>query len=150
MKSNHLLVFMVCFFFLALTANTIQLQPVAADLKTVRPSDILELRFCFQAVKIDTSTADCAGQKVLMAGCPAENSLALVEIMDAVNQVQGFQFFDGAVYGDQPNGGHIRACYIKNLNWCEGMIAGGNNPQDRPPGFSQAAARLLQFMFPFL
>ena len=66
MADKNLFVFNLGLLILASVTLPIQLQPMPANMKTIRTTDILELLYSLQAIKIITVTTIGACEKMLM------------------------------------------------------------------------------------
>lgn len=110
----------------------------------------LELFFNFQPIKIHALPAFCADQQVLVAGCASENGLAMIAMVNPVNQAQFFELFNGAVNCHQPDLRKLRLSLFMHFLWGERTLAAGDHTQDHLPWPRDTPAAEDEFMLPCL
>lgn len=113
-------------------------------------SGFLKFLFDFQSIEVHALPALGADQQVLVAGCAAENSLALVAVVNAVDQPQIFQFFNGAVNCDQADLRESLPGFIVYFLRGEWTLTAGDDVQDHLPGTRNTSAAAAELALPCL
>lgn len=113
-------------------------------------SGFLKFFFDFKPIEIYAMAALGTDQQMLVPGCAAENGLALIAVVDAVNQTQLFQFFNGAVHCDKTYMRQPLLSLLMHFLRCERALAAGDHIQDHPPGACDAPTAAAEFILPGL
>jgi hypothetical protein len=88
-------------------------------------------------------------QNVLVTGCGAQVGMATVGLVDALDQVQFFQLFEGAINGYQAQAGILAASQVEDIEGAERTQAVSDNFDDRAPGACEPVTAGLQAIQPF-
>lgn len=92
---------------------------------------------CHEAAKFITgevfdAATGLAKEEVVVAGEFGDEGLAAVGVVDALDGPEFFQFFQGAIDGDEAEAGAIRAGEVVHVGRAEGTVAGGDGFNDSP------------------
>ena len=100
----------------AVTAETVQLQPMLLDLEPTLSSDSFDQLAQIIPGKVHHLTAARAKQNVFVPISSAQVCMAAVCLVNALHQAQFLQFFQGTVHGYQSQPWVFAPSQVKNIH----------------------------------
>ena len=93
------------------------------DPETGLPGELIDQRVEVIAIEVDRLTAGLAQQKVLMTFAGCNKSLATRGLVDTLNQMKFFEFFQSTIYRDQSQGGVFPSGEVEHFQRRQGMLS---------------------------